>query len=49
MSAYGLLNLLNECGKREKCKVCQAFYPFFSKYLIIAIIQEHNRLIVFII
>ena len=30
MSALVLLNLLNEFGKRDKCKSCRAFYRFFA-------------------
>ena len=35
MSAYFLLNLLNELGKRViKCETCRAFYYFFATSLI---------------
>ena len=46
MSAHGLLNLLNEMGKREACR---AFYLFFATSLINSIIQEHECYILFII
>ena len=42
MSAHGLLNLLNELGKRDKCEACRAFYLFFATSLINSIIQEHE-------
>ena len=42
MSAHVLLNLLNELGKREKCKPRRAFYLFFATSLINSIIQEHE-------
>ena len=43
MSAYVLLNLLNELGNKEiKCKACRAFYLFFATSLINSIIQEHE-------
>ena len=42
MSAHVLLNLLNELGKRIKCKACRAFYLFLAKSLINSIIQEHE-------
>ena len=42
MSAHGLLNLLNELGKRDKCEACRAFYLFFATCLINSIIQEHD-------
>ena len=42
MSAHVLLNLLNELGKRDKCKACRAFYLFFATSLINSIIQEHE-------
>ena len=29
MSAYNILNLLNELGKEIKCEACRAFYIFF--------------------
>ena len=40
MSAYVLLNVLNELRKRDKA--CRAFYLFFRTSLIILIIQEHE-------
>ena len=30
MSAYALLNLLNELKKRDKCEACRAFYFFIT-------------------
>ena len=45
MSAHALLNLLNELGKSEACR---AFYCFFATSLIISIIKEHERQILFI-
>ena len=41
MNAHVLLKLLNQLGKRVKCKACQAFYLFFMS-LINSIIQEHE-------
>ena len=40
--AHGLLNLLNELGKRDKMRACRAFYLFFATSLINSIIQEHE-------
>ena len=42
MSAYVLLNLLNELRKETKCKACPAFYLLFATSLINSIIQEHE-------
>ena len=42
MSAHVLLNLLNELGKRDKMRACQAFYLFFATSLINSIIQEQE-------
>ena len=42
MSAYVLLNLLNELGKEIKCEACRAFYLFFATSLINSITQEHD-------
>ena len=42
MSAHVLLNLLNELGKRDKMRGCQAFYLFFATNLINSIIQVHQ-------
>ena len=39
MSAHILLNLLNELGKRDKCKADQAFYIYFAMSLINSVIQ----------
>ena len=39
MMAHVLLNLLNELGKRDACRV---FYRFFATSLINSIIQEHE-------
>ena len=39
MSAYILLNLLNEFGKSNNA--CRAFYRFFATSLINGIIHEH--------
>ena len=33
MSAHVLLNLLNELGKRDKCRACRAIYLFFRNEL----------------
>ena len=33
MSAHVLLNLLNELGKRDKCKAYRVFYLFFATSL----------------
>ena len=42
MSAYVLLNLLNELGKRNKCEACRAFYPIFATSLINSIYRSTN-------
>ena len=42
MSAYVLVNLLNELRKRDKCEACRAFYLFFATSFINSIIQEHE-------
>ena len=42
MSAYVLLNLLNELRKKDKCETCQAFYLFFAMSGVYSIIQEHK-------
>ena len=42
MSAYVLLNLLNESGKEIKCSTSLEFYLFFATSLINSIIQEHE-------
>ena len=49
MSAYGLLNLLNELGKKIICEVCRASYRFSPTNLINSIIQELECKILFII
>ena len=42
MSAYVLLNLLNELGKEIKCEACRAFYLFFATSSINSIKEEHE-------
>ena len=42
MSAHVILILLNELGKRDKCKACRTIYPFFAMSLINSIKQEHE-------
>ena len=42
MSAYVLLNLLNELGKRDKMRACRAYYLFFATSYINSIVQEHE-------
>ena len=42
MSAHGLLNLLNELGKRDKMRGLPSILSFFATSLINSIIQEHE-------
>ena len=42
MSAYVLLNLLNELGKSNKIKACRAFSHFFATSLINSKIHEYE-------
>ena len=42
ISAYVLLNLLNELGKEIKCEACRAFYLFFATSLMNLIIKSTN-------
>ena len=43
MSAYVLLNLLNELGKSDTCEACRSFYRCcFATSLIKSIIQGHE-------
>ena len=42
MSANVLMNLLNELGKMDKCKACQALNYFSATSLINSIIKEHE-------
>ena len=49
MSAYVLLDLLNELGKSDKMQGLPSIYLFFPTSLINPIIQEHKCYILFII
>ena len=42
MSAYVLLNLLNELGKRDKMRDLLSILSLFATSLIKSIIQEHE-------
>ena len=42
MSAHGLLNLLNELGKRGKMRGLPGILSLFATSLINSIIQEHE-------
>ena len=42
MSAHGLLNLLNELGKRDKMRGLPSILSLFATSLIHSIIQEHE-------
>ena len=41
-SAYVLLNLLNELGKRDKMRSLPSILSFFATSLINSVIQEHE-------
>ena len=42
MSAHGLLNLLNELGKRDKMRGLPSILSLFATSLINSIIKEHE-------
>ena len=42
MSAHGLLNLLNELGKRDKMRGLSSILSLLATSLINSIIQEHE-------
>ena len=48
MSAYVLLYIINELGKKIKCEACRSFYLFLATSFINSIIQEHECSILFI-
>ena len=43
MSAYALLNLLNELGKRDKMRGLSSISSLFRNEFKNSILQEHNR------
>ena len=49
MSAHVLLNVLNDLGKKIRCKAMPSMLSVFPTSLINSVIQEHECKILFII